>query len=153
MVKLVVNSSLTWQDPVYHVITQASKRLLMLFRASSFGSNEDQPIQLYQPEHPTSTEIRVSGMAQRAGLETYRKGCVASSSPTTIADTFMLERFALPRLDGRREQLILCSGKKFVKSSPSNMLQKGPGTRHQDRHRDRCRIERFRSYTIPHAKG
>ncbi|KAK8378976.1 hypothetical protein O3P69_009602 [Scylla paramamosain] len=47
MVGLIINSSLTWQDHIDHIITKASKRLFMLFRARSFGATQEQQVQLY----------------------------------------------------------------------------------------------------------
>ncbi|KAK8372815.1 hypothetical protein O3P69_017351 [Scylla paramamosain] len=47
VVRLVMNSNLTWQDHVDHIVKKASKLFFMLFKARSFGATQQQLVQLY----------------------------------------------------------------------------------------------------------
>lgn len=47
VVGLVMNSNLTWQDHVDHIVKKASKLFFMLFKARSFGATQQQLVQLY----------------------------------------------------------------------------------------------------------
>ena len=129
VVGLIINSSLTWQDHVDHIVTQASRRLFMLFRARSFGATEEQLIQLFCQRirpvleyacpvwHPALTA------AQRSTLESVQKRvCRIILGHHYQSYTETLAKFGLPKLDDRRKQLTLGFGTKLMKSSHSHLL-------------------------------
>ena len=163
VVGLTINSNLTWQDHVDHIVTQASKRLFMLFRARSFGATQEQLVQLYCQRirpvleyacpvwHPALTA------AQRTALERVQKRvCRIILGGYYNSYSATLTTFGLPSLEKRRDQLTLSFGEKLKENDHLHILPQRAPSRYRTRHSARlppvrCRTERYKKSTIPHV--
>ena len=163
VVGLLINSSLTWQDHVEHIVTQASRRLFMLFRARSFGATQEQLVHLYfrriRPVleyacpvwHPSLTA------AQRTTLERVQKRVcriILGGHYNSYSATFAT--FGLPSLENRRNILTFSFGETLKENDHLHLLPRRAPSRHHTRHSARlppvrCRTERYRNSTIPYV--
>ncbi|KAK8372910.1 hypothetical protein O3P69_016156 [Scylla paramamosain] len=163
VVRLVMNSNLTWQDHVDHIVKKASKLFFMLFKARSFGATQQQLVQLYcqriRPVLEYACPVWHPGLtsAQRTTLERVQKRVcriILGGSYNRYIAT--LTTFGLPSLEDRRGQLTLSFGEKMKENDHLQLLPQRAPSRYQTRHSARlppvrCRTERYRNSTIPYV--
>ncbi len=163
VVRLVMNSNLTWQDHVDHIVKKASKLFFMLFKARSFGATQQQLVQLYcqriRPVLEYACPVWHPGLttAQRTTLERVQKRvCRIILGGSYNSYTATLTTFGLPSLEDRRGQLTLSFGEKMKENDHLQLLPQRAPSRYQTRHSARlppvrCRTERYRNSTIPYV--
>ncbi|KAK8402866.1 hypothetical protein O3P69_000869 [Scylla paramamosain] len=161
VVGLVMNSNLTWQDHVDHIVKKASKLFFMLFKARSFGATQQQLVQLYcqriRPVLEYACPVWHPGLttAQRTTLERVQKRvCRVILGGSYNSYTATLTTFGQPSLEDRRGQLTLSFGEKMKENDHLQLLPQRAPSRYQTRHSARlppvrCRTERYRNSTIP----
>ncbi|KAK8371864.1 hypothetical protein O3P69_011851 [Scylla paramamosain] len=163
LVGLVMNSNLTWQDHVDHIVKKASKLFFMLFKARSFGATQKQLVQLncqrIRPVLEYACPVWHSGLttAQRTTLERVQKRvCRIILGGSYNSYTATLTTFGLLSLEDRRGQLSFSFGEKMKENDHLQLLPQRAPSRYQTRHSARlppvrCRTERYRNSTIPYV--
>ncbi|KAK8371871.1 hypothetical protein O3P69_011858 [Scylla paramamosain] len=128
VVGLVMNSNLTWQDHVDHIVKKASKLFFMLFKQGR--------------------------LRQHSNASAANTASVSTRSYNSYIAT--LTTFGLPSLEDRRGQLTLSFGEKMKENDHLQLLPQRAPSRYQTRHSARlppvrCRTERYRNSTIPYV--